>query len=155
MTLVVNDNDSSVYVKLGLKVAGFTLIEMVTTIVLVTILFVVVAPRFLGPSQFAAVAARDALIGDLRRLQQSRLAGQNCTFVVTSTSFNLTGTCQGSSAYVLDDVSLNLGGNTDFTVMMDSLGRPIGACTGGCDIGVIGEDNETVRIEAEGYVRGL
>jgi len=135
--------------------AGFTLVELVTIIVLVTILSVFALSRLLGPSQFATFATRDALVAELRRLQQGALAGQSCTLSVTPTQFSLTGPCAGEDPYALQRASLSLAGSTTFNVTMDGLGRPSGVCAGGCDIAVVGESPQTVRIESEGYVHGL
>ncbi len=49
---------------------GFTLIEMVTVIIIVGILAVVTIPRFLAPSNFESRATADTLISSLRQAQQ-------------------------------------------------------------------------------------
>jgi MSHA pilin protein MshC len=49
---------------------GFTLIEMVTVIVILGLLAVVMIPRFLAPSNFDSRATSDTLISALRQAQQ-------------------------------------------------------------------------------------
>lgn len=137
------------------KDSGFTLVELVTIIVLVTIVSLYALSRFLGPSQFATYATRDALVAEIRRLQQGALAGQSCTLSVTPTQFSLTGPCAGESPYPLDRVSVQLAGSTTFVLGLDGLGRPLAPCAGGCDIAIRSDDPQRVRIESEGYVHGL
>ncbi|MBY5993129.1 type IV pilin protein [Ferrimonas balearica] len=134
---------------------GFTLVELVTIILLVAILALYALSRFLGPSQFATVATRDALVAELQRLQQGALAGQVCTFSATPSQFFLTGPCAGEDPYPLDNVTLTLSGSDTFTLSLDTLGRPTGACGGGCDLTIDGASPQRVRIEPEGYVHGL
>ncbi len=52
------------------KQTGFTLIEMVTVIVILGLLAVVMIPRFLAPSNFDSRATADTLISSLRQAQQ-------------------------------------------------------------------------------------
>lgn len=52
------------------KQTGFTLIEMITVIIIVGILAVVTIPRFLAPSSFDSRATSDTLISSLRQAQQ-------------------------------------------------------------------------------------
>ncbi|MBY6187264.1 type II secretion system GspH family protein [Marinobacter hydrocarbonoclasticus] len=134
---------------------GFTLVELVTIIMLVAILGLYALSRFLGPSQFATFATRDALVGELRRLQQGALAGQSCTLSVTPTQISLTGPCAGENPYALDRASVTLAGSSTFSLSLDGLGRPLAPCNGGCDIAIEGESPQTVRIESEGYIHGL
>ena len=49
---------------------GFTLIEMVTVIVILGLLAVVMIPRFLSPSNFESRSVSDTLISTLRQAQQ-------------------------------------------------------------------------------------
>jgi len=52
------------------KQHGFTLIEMVTVIVILGIMAVAILPRFLGPSNFDSRTTSDILISSIRQAQQ-------------------------------------------------------------------------------------
>ncbi len=137
------------------RITGFTLVELVTIIMLVAILGLFALSRFLGPSQFATVATRDTLVAELRRLQQGALAGQACGFSATATQFQLTGPCAGESPYPLEHVTLTLAGSESFSLTLDPLGRPLSPCAGGCELQILGASPQGVRIESEGYIHGL
>ncbi|MBY5922501.1 type II secretion system protein [Ferrimonas balearica] len=137
------------------RFAGFTLVELVTIIILVAILSLYALSRFLGPSQFATYATRDALVAEMRRLQQGALAGQSCTLSVTPTQFSLTGPCAGENPYPLERTTVSLAGSQTFILSLDGMGRPQAPCAGGCDLAIGGEAPQTVRIESEGYIHGL
>lgn len=53
-----------------LKQTGFTLVELVATIILIGILAVAVAPRFSGAGTYSEYALRDQLLSALRFVQQ-------------------------------------------------------------------------------------
>ena len=52
------------------KQNGFTLIEMITVIIILGIMAVAVIPRFLAPSNFESRATADTLISSLRQARQ-------------------------------------------------------------------------------------
>lgn len=67
---------------------GFTLIELVSIIVILGIISVTVAPRFMGRSGFAELALRDEIIAAFRFAQQRAMYDQsgNCYRVVINSS---------------------------------------------------------------------
>ncbi|WP_298440970.1 type II secretion system protein [uncultured Ferrimonas sp.] len=134
---------------------GFTLIELVVTLMLVSILAVTVAPRFFGSNAFQASITRDALITQVRAAQQARMAGQMCQVQVNGSQFILSGDC-AAEAYPLDNTQVILrrsGGDlSSFSFSFDRDGSPNGQCSAsGCRIEIIAGDSAELCIEAEGY----
>jgi MSHA pilin protein MshC len=67
------------------KQAGFTLIEMVTVIVILGLLAVVMIPRFLSPSNFDSRTTADTLISSLRQAQQLAMSKATSANVTLTT----------------------------------------------------------------------
>ncbi len=76
--------------------AGFTLIELIMVIVLLGVLSVFVAPRFVGPSLFDARGFHDQTLAYLRYAQKAAIA-QRRTVCVAFTSQSLTLTVAASA----------------------------------------------------------
>ncbi|WP_133405669.1 prepilin-type N-terminal cleavage/methylation domain-containing protein [Parashewanella tropica] len=74
---------------------GFTLIELIATMVLIGILAVSVAPKFFGPSSYSAYAVRSELISYLRNTQLRAMNN-------TDQCFRFSATSQGYQALVAD-----------------------------------------------------
>ncbi|AVV84024.1 MSHA biogenesis protein MshC [Shewanella putrefaciens] len=55
------------------KQAGFTLVELVTTIILIAILSVTVLPRLFTQSSYSAFSLRNEFMAELRQVQQEHL----------------------------------------------------------------------------------
>lgn len=55
------------------KQAGFTLVELVTTIILIAILSVTVLPRLFTQSSYSAFSLRNEFMAELRQVQQRAL----------------------------------------------------------------------------------
>ncbi|TKB51213.1 type II secretion system protein [Ferrimonas sediminicola] len=157
----------------GRQERGFTLIELVTTILLVTTLSVVALSRFLGADQFAVRATRDQLLAELSYLQQLSLARQNCSLNVASHGFWLDAGC-GTPARLArqescdsgdrvtngvclnDGVGLTFNGNRSFSITLDNRGRwPTCLAAGApCRLTLTGSETLAVCIEPEGYIHG-
>ncbi|ACA88659.1 pilus assembly FimT family protein [Shewanella woodyi] len=148
---------------------GFTLVELVTTIILIAILSVVVLPRMLTNSSYSAFTLRDEFISELRKAQLLAMNNQGrcyrvavdpqgyqlqrfsnlaCTTVTAPTESkrqfeggaNLTLISSASSSF-----------NVDFSG--DSDGVSSLACSGAC-INVIADETLTISIESQGYIHG-
>ena len=68
-----------------IKQNGFTLIEMVTVIIIVAVLAVVTIPRFLQPSNFESRIVSDQLISSARQAQQLAMSKASSANVTWST----------------------------------------------------------------------
>lgn len=152
------------------KQAGFTLVELVITIILISILAVVVLPRLFTQSSYSAYSLRNEFIAELRQVQQKTLNNTDRCFRVTvsETGYQVSqfstrneavcsGTAlspnplysqafQGGAQLVL--VSTN---SSNFSLDFDINGRPSLACNGPC-INVIANDTVVINVSSEGYI---
>ncbi|ABZ78384.1 MSHA pilin protein MshC [Shewanella halifaxensis HAW-EB4] len=151
--------------------AGFTLVELVTTIILIAILAVVVVPRLLTSSSYSAFTLRDEFISELRKVQIMAMNNQDRCYrlSVTDTNYQVSryngrfsGACTGTLVRTdapqafQGGASLALlnGGASTFNIEFNALGVPIinGArCSGNC-ISVIADETLSLAIESEGYI---
>jgi MSHA pilin protein MshC len=148
------------------KAHGFSLLELVITLVIVGILAVTVIPKLFGTSTFAGYAVRDQLITQLRLAQIRALHdNSNCySVLITATQYGIptATTCAASfdpSDNAIDiesGVTVTIGGSSGVDVQFDNMGRPVnGDCDGGCDIAVVGQEGLVIRVESEGYIHAL
>lgn len=152
------------------KQAGFTLVELVTTIILISILAVVVLPRLFTQSSYSAYSLRNEFISELRQVQQKALNNTDRCFRVTvsGTGYQVSqfsarngavcsGTAlspnplysqafQGGAQLVL--VSTN---SSNFSLDFDIDGSTSLACNGLC-INVIANDTVMINVSSEGYI---
>ena len=152
------------------KQTGFTLVELVTTIILISILAVTVLPRLFTQSSYSAYSLRNEFIAELRQVQQKALNNTDRCFRVTvsGTGYQVSqfssrngavcsGTAlspnplytqafQGGAQLVL--VSTN---SSDFTLDFDINGRLFPSCNGDC-IRVTANDTVMINISSEGYI---
>lgn len=152
------------------KQAGFTLVELVTTIILISILAVVVLPRLFTQSSYSAYSLRNEFISELRQVQQKALNNTDRCFRVTvsGTGYQVSqfparngavcsGTAlspnplytqafQGGAQLVL--VSTN---SSNFSLDFDINGRLFPSCNGNC-ISVIANDTVMINVSSEGYI---
>ncbi|WP_068544955.1 type II secretion system protein [Thalassotalea crassostreae] len=153
------------------KTSGVTLIELVVVILIVTILAVTVAPRFIGVSSFDAYVYRDQMISSLRLIQQQAMQQTDANschqILLTNQGYGQSNNCSVPSL-VPDWDSNNLGFAipADSTVTIRSLStntftfNSLGTaeeCTGfGSRICIIefanGNDSASICIEAQGYI---
>lgn len=145
---------------------GFSLLELVITIIIVGILAVTILPKILGSSTFSTYTVRAQLITQLR-LAQIRAMHDSTTcysVLITTTQYGIpTATACASSFDPSDetidietDVSVTISSSSGVEVRFDSMGRPIGGdCNAGCDIDVVGADTLAIRIESEGFIHAL
>lgn len=149
---------------------GFTLVELVTTIILISILAVVVLPRLFTQSSYSAYSLRNEFIAELRQVQQKTLNNTDRCFRVTvsNTGYQVSqfstrneavcsGTAlspnplytqafQGGAQLVL--VSTN---SSNFSLDFDSNGRLFPSCNGDC-IRVTANDTVMINVSSEGYI---
>ncbi len=146
--------------------AGFTLVELVTTIMLIAILSVVVLPRLMTNSSYSAFTLRDEFISELRKAQLMAMNNQDrCYRVdVDSNGYQLRrfdgNTCMGNSrtearqefsgGASLTRASDN---SNSFNVSFDISGISSMGCSGAC-INVIADETLQIAIESQGYIHG-
>lgn len=152
------------------KQAGFTLVELVTTIILIGILSVTVLPRLFSQSSYSAFSLRNEFMAELRQVQQkalnntdrcyrvavsttgyqvSQFASRNsagCTGVALAPNPLYTQAFQGGAQLALTSNNAN-----SFNLDFDINGRPSLACNGSC-IKVIANDTLVINISSEGYI---
>ena len=147
--------------------AGFTLVELVTTMILIAILAVVVIPRLFTSSSYSAFTLQDEFISELRKVQIMAMNNQDRCYRLSVTDSNyqvsrFNGGCSGTPVRTdalqafQGGASLALlnGGASNFNIEFNLQGVPIvnGArCNGNC-ISVIADETLFIAIESEGYI---
>ena len=158
---------------------GFTLVEVVIVLILVSILSVTAANKFFGSAPYEAYTFRASLLSDLRLTQQRAMQQTHssfchqlilnnnrygipdrtdCTIIDLSTldpnALDKTDLIVDMSRY---NITFTLVGNANPSIIgFDNMGRPQGDCNGGCDISVSSSlDTVTIRIEPEGYIHAI
>ena len=159
---------------------GFSLIELIVVIILISILAVSVAPKFDGTESYEAHTHRAQLISALRLTQQRAMQQTNSTdgfchqivfddvasrygipdrvdCSVTIFPLPLSDWEPDATGHLVDSryqVSFDVNGLADpQTVGFDWMGRPTGNCLGGCAINVTSSTHVLkITIEPEGYI---
>ncbi|WP_057832746.1 type II secretion system protein [Colwellia sp. TT2012] len=164
---------------------GFTLIELVTVIILIGILAVAVLPKFDGTSSYEAHTHRAQLIAALRLTQQRAMQQTNttdgyCHQIVFDNDPNISrygvpdrtkcatttfasGWSPDATGHEVDtryDITFSVSFVGDAIISFDWMGRPLGGCSSGCTIDVEsavenGANALKIKIEAEGYIHGI
>lgn len=154
---------------------GFTLIEMIITVILIGILAINAVPRFLTSEGFDEYTYRDELIVKLRAIQLRSMQQTNdvaCqTIQVSASKIGLlatiinTNTCDTTFAGDTTTVTINSDNVINFSVTeslssfyFSSMGRPIGCVTTvPCEIKltVTGSNVLDILINSEGYIYAL
>lgn len=104
--LASNTNQSSA------KMAGFTLLELIITLIVIGVLAATAAPIFFSESSFSSVASRDEMLAVLRNAQQRAMAdaGTSYCLITTASSYSVNSGCTVG----IDGTPINLpegGGN--------------------------------------------
>lgn len=149
-----------------MKKLGFTLVELIITIVVIGVLAVTVAPRFLGNDSEEATALRDRALQVVRNIQLRAMqnvndtscvkitpstiappAGHDCSNAV-STAFDSDQVVNASSGFSFQTADEN---DAAFTqIQFDSMGKPRNiTCNSACKIQV---NNVAICLQQEGAI---
>ena len=155
---------------------GFTLIELVTVIILIGILAVNVVPKFSGSSSFEAHPYRVQLMAALRLTQQRAMQQTNgvlCHQVILEstrigvpdrtncaiTTFpnNWQPDANGVVVESGHTVTFSLVGKALPNILgFDNMGRPLNDCSGGCILTVTSAvESVQIKIESEGFIHAI
>ncbi|RTR40470.1 type II secretion system protein [Shewanella canadensis] len=151
----------------ALPQSGFTLVELVTTIILIAILSVVVLPRLMTSSSYSAFTLRDEFVSELRKAQLLAMNNRDSCYriVVDTTGYQLQGfinkTCTGTPTLSetrqifegRSSLELDSDNSKSFMVNFDRQGIASLGCSGNC-INVIADETLTISIESQGYIHG-
>lgn len=145
------------------RAAGFTLVELVSIIVIAGILAAVAGPRFFNASTFAARGHADAAAGFLRYAQKLAIARHgSVTVQIDGTGLSLCASVgnpcadanpwpgpQGDTPYRIDTPNGVSQAASAASVSFDAQGRP----SAGLTLSITGDVARTLTVEAEtGYV---
>ncbi|GLS82349.1 pilus assembly FimT family protein [Paraferrimonas haliotis] len=142
--------------------SGYTLVELVTVLIIIAILAVVVFPRLIATDSFSSYSLRDEFIAELRKTQLLALNNvDRCYRVVVTPSHYQQQTfgvnCSGNVIRqepvqtLPRRTHLEFSGSDRFFIQFDHDGRANLACNGNC-IDVIAEETLTIAIASEGYI---
>lgn len=127
---------------------GFTLVELIMTMVIIGVLALAVAPRFFGTSVFQERGAADQIKAALRYGQKIAIAQRRNVSVQISASANPDCGTQLAGGNINCAVS-NQVAVTPTTITFNALGQPVPNAAGSVTVGT----TNTITIEAEtGYV---
>jgi MSHA pilin protein MshC len=135
---------------MGKNERGFTLVELITVIILVSIISVTLFSRLGNVGSANLQASRDDLIAALFFAQQSAMARNNIQLVVTSNSVNIT---ENGTPIVVHSKGYPLAlasgvTATPATLTYDKLGRTTATTIG---LSASGGISASIVVEASGY----
>jgi MSHA pilin protein MshC len=151
--------------------AGFTLVELVTTMIVIGIIAVAVLPRLMSDSSFSAYSLRSEFISELRQVQLKAIQNTDQCYQidVTSSGYTLRHFSGRAASLCTNQVRIEqqqtFSGNAHvaltsnasqvFSITFDSLGRMLSpACSGHC-FNVVADETLAIAVESEGYIYAL
>ncbi|MCK8065839.1 MULTISPECIES: type II secretion system protein [Vibrio] len=155
--------------KIRSSALGFTLMELILVIVLLSILSLFAASRFMGSGSFSAYALQERVISVIRQVQVNRMQSNvaspdnNFRLLVSSSCVGsvaacaLTGSAQDARSDVVIDKSAKFSLTNAVTnpIEFNLLGNPINSASGGVSILIEdkhGRSRCQVEINTQGYV---
>ncbi|MBV7317387.1 Tfp pilus assembly protein FimT/FimU [Shewanella sp. NIFS-20-20] len=147
-----------------IKTQGFTLIELVVTIMLISILSVTVLPRLLSTDSVSAYTVRDELVAELRKVQLMALNNSDRCYRVAISPLgyqvlHYSDACGGTlarsesvQAFERDTiVTFNATGSRHVDLDFNNLGQVSPSCAGPC-LTITASDIVGISIESQGYI---
>ncbi|WNC72905.1 type II secretion system protein [Thalassotalea psychrophila] len=146
--------------------SGFTLIELVVVILIISILAITVVPKMIGSSGFDSFVYRDQMISSLRLIQQQSMQqtdSNSChQIVIMNDGYGASSNCSTNTLIpnwqdkntgfaIPIDSSVRLSGPS--TLTFDSWGK-VAECSTGCTIVLTSDDSALLCIESQGYIHG-
>ncbi|WNC68131.1 type II secretion system protein [Thalassotalea nanhaiensis] len=144
--------------------SGFTLIELVVVVLIISILAITVVPKMIGSGSFDSFVYRDQMISSLRLMQQQAMQqtdSNSChQIIVNSDGYGASSNCSTHTLIpnwqneytgfaIPIDSTVQLSGAS--TLTFDSLGR-VAECGSGCIIELSSDDSALLCIESQGYI---
>jgi MSHA pilin protein MshC len=149
---------------------GFTMIELIVVIIILSILAVTVAPKFFNSTGFQEYTYQAEVITklrsiQLRAMQQTNNSNECHTVLVTKSALGIPKPCDSTLPDDWQGIDEDTGEGTtiikiednhqvtfgpEFSFTFDSMGRP--SCGTSCSINVTGDNSLTIKIESEGYI---
>lgn len=145
---------------------GFTLIELVVVILIISILAISVVPKMIGSSGFDSFVYRDQMISSLRLMQQQSMQqtdSNSChQIIVNNDGYGASANCstntlipnwanENTGFEIPSDSSVQITGVS--TITFDSWGR-VAECGSGCTLELTSDDTALLCIESQGYIHG-
>ncbi|WP_076538546.1 Tfp pilus assembly protein FimT/FimU [Shewanella sp. UCD-KL21] len=154
---------------------GFTLVELVTTILIVGIVAVFVIPRLIPQSSYSAYSLRNEFISELRQVQLRAMNNSDRCYRISvspsgyqlshySQTINTASASCNTANLVRVEVEQPFQGGayielassnaTSFSLEFDNSGRSNINCSGLC-FNAVADETLGIAIESEGYIHGL
>ncbi|WP_227006591.1 type II secretion system protein [Shewanella donghaensis] len=154
---------------------GFSLVELVTTILIVGIIAVFVIPKLIPQSSYSAYTLRNEFISELRQVQlKSMNNSDRCYRInVTATGYqqshysqniNPSSTGCNTANLIRTEIEQSFQGgayielisssSSTFFLDFDNYGRSTLTCAGVC-FNAVADETLQIAMEAEGYIHGL
>lgn len=155
--------------KIRSSTLGFTLTELILVIVLLSILSLFAASRFIGKSSFSAFALQEQVISVIRQVQVNRMQS-NVDSPDTNFQLQVSDSCIGSVAacalgdsqrdsrsdFVADDsAQFSIKGDVERPIDFSLLGNPLSSASSGVSILIENKNGGSrceVDINSQGYV---
>jgi len=160
------------------RTTGFTLIEVIAVLVLITILAASAASKFTGSDTFEAHTFRTSLISALRLTQQRAMqqtdtsTGYCHQIIIENNRYGIPDRSDcavitfpalwepDSTGLVVEsryNISFQIDGvSNPGQLSFDHMGRPLNDCNNGCDISITSNvETLKIRIVSEGYIYAI
>lgn len=124
---------------------GFTLIEIVTTLVIIGVLSVIAAVRFTGTSTISVRGAADMIQTDIRYAQEVAMAEHTAKSVIFSTGSSSYTFSPASGMDPLGELPSGVTISNDFTATFNTLGEPTAGGGGSVSISADGQ-SKTISV---------